>query len=704
VNGNGAVFANSYNDLNGNPIASGDVTGVAAGIGLSGGGAAGDVSLALNTSFTDGRYAALIHGHDVSQIANAARLASNTFTGTQTFDVGNLDLDPSTATAGNITKNGTPFLHNFGTDNTFIGLNAGNLTMGGSLGGNTAAGVNALFRNTTGFWNTASGLNALLANTTGGTNTANGAFALQANTTGNGNTAVGRDVLVQNTSGNDNVAIGRAAGLNATTGSNNIYLGTAVWGTAGESNTMYLGNMNPTAGGVVTKTIIAGIRGTSVTAGEPVLIDADGRLGTGPVTPAANTVGSAQVIDGSLTASDLGSNSVTSSQLAAGSVTADKVAFNYAGGTSAGGAASDVACVACVSANEVSFSFASLGANTFTGTQTIDAGNLDLDPSTPTSGNVTKNGVPILHNFGADNIFLGVQAGNFTMTGTGNTVSGSNAFYSNTAGDDTTASGANSLFNNTTGDSNTAFGFSALFNNITGHSNVAVGWSAAYTNTGVQNTALGARSGSGTTVHNGSNNVYVGYRAGEQSSNGDNNIYLGASVVGVPDESNAMYLGNANPLLGDIVTKTVIAGIRGTTITDAIAVMIDSTGRLGTISSSRRFKEDIRDMGDASRRLFQLRPVTFRYKQASGDGSKPTQYGLVAEEVAEAFPELAVRNADGVVETVYYEKLSVLLLNELQRQEQDLQQQLKEMQRQRERIDTLEQRLTELLSALTQSR
>ena len=64
-------------------------------------------------------------------------------------------------------------------------------------------------------------------------------------------------------------------------------------------------------------------------------------------------------------------------------------------------------------------------------------------------------------------------------------------------------------------------------------------------------------------------------------------------------------------------------------------------------------------MADTSRRLLQLRPVTFRYKQTYGDGAKPVQFGLIAEEVAEVFPELAVRNADGDVETVHYETLNV---------------------------------------------
>ena len=110
--------------------------------------------------------------------------------------------------------------------------------------------------------------------------------------------------------------------------------------------------------------------------------------------------------------------------------------------------------------------------------------------------------------------------------------------------------------------------------------------------------------------------------------------------------------------------------------------MIDSAGQLGTVSSSIRFKEDIHDMADASRRLLKLRPVTFRYTQAYIDGAKPIQYGLIAEEVAEVFPELAVRGADGRVETVHYETLNVLLVNEVQKQQQ--------------RIEALEQKLDEL--------
>ena len=96
-------------------------------------------------------------------------------------------------------------------------------------------------------------------------------------------------------------------------------------------------------------------------------------------------------------------------------------------------------------------------------------------------------------------------------------------------------------------------------------------------------------------------------------------------------------------------------------------MLIDANGQLGTINSSRRFKEDIQPMGSASERLFGLRPVTFRYKQPYDDGSKPVQFGLVAEEVAQVFPELVVNGKDGKPDTVSYHLLATLLLNEVQK-------------------------------------
>jgi hypothetical protein len=319
---------------------------------------------------------------------------------------------------------------------------------------------------------------------------------------------------------------------------------------------------------------------------------------------------------------------------------------------------------------------AKLGANTFTGTQAIGSGNLDLDNSTATTGTITKNGERFLHNFGIANIFVGALSGNLTMAGVGNTAIGSGSLSSNAFGADNIAIGQHALHGNTDGGANTAIGGFALQVNTEGYRNTAIGSSVLVSNTtGFENIAFGLAALYQNTT--GSNNIAVGVFAGRNVTTGSNNIYLGAAA-GIAGESNAMYLGAGQ-------TKTVIAGIRGTAtgVANAIPVVIDSNGQLGTVSSSVRFKEDIHDMADVSRRLLQLRPVTFRYTQAYSDGAKPIQYGLIAEEVADVFPELAVRGADGQVETVHYETLNVLLLNEFQKQAG--------------RLEALEQQLNELL-------
>ena len=119
---------------------------------------------------------------------------------------------------------------------------------------------------------------------------------------------------------------------------------------------------------------------------------------------------------------------------------------------------------------------------------------------------------------------------------------------------------------------------------------------------------------------------------------------------------------------------------------------INSFGQLGTVQSSRRYKEDIQDMADASSALLRLRPVTFRYKKPSDDGSKPVQYGLIAEEVAEVYPDLVARSADGQIETVKYQLLDPMLLNELQKQHATI-------TAQQEQIRSLEERLAKLEAA-----
>ena len=118
--------------------------------------------------------------------------------------------------------------------------------------------------------------------------------------------------------------------------------------------------------------------------------------------------------------------------------------------------------------------------------------------------------------------------------------------------------------------------------------------------------------------------------------------------------------------------------------------MIDTNGQLGTISSSARYKEDIHDMADASSGVLQLRPVTFRYKQPYTDGSKPLDYGLIAEEVAKVYPDLVVKDADGKIQTVQYQKLMPMLLSELQKEHERGDQQEETIRRLQDRLAALE--------------
>jgi hypothetical protein len=272
------------------------------------------------------------------------------------------------------------------------------------------------------------------------------------------------------------------------------------------------------------------------------------------------------------------------------------------------------------------------------------------------------------------------------MTGGQNTASGLNALKSNTTGTFNTAIGAGALGANTSGNNNTASGLSALSNNTTGGLNTASGAFALVVNNGDNNTAIGDEalrnntSGSGNTAigletlfsnMTGSSNIAVGPASGFNTT-GSNNIDIWND--GVAGESGVIRIGRSG-----FQTATFFAGIRGVTtgMADAIPVLIDSKGQLGTISSSRRYKQDIKDMGATSSRLMALRPVTFRYLKPYANGEKPIQFGLIAEEVAESFPELVVRNQEGRPETVKYQDLTPLLLNELQKQVREVQKQAK---------------------------
>jgi hypothetical protein len=255
---------------------------------------------------------------------------------------------------------------------------------------------------------------------------------------------------------------------------------------------------------------------------------------------------------------------------------------------------------------------------------------------------------------GIANTAYGADALRSNTMGLANTASGSDALFNNTEGSGNTASGVNALLDNTTGTENTASGFSALLDNTTGNNNIASGAFALARNT------------------TGSGNIALGFQAGVNLEAGSANIYLGHP--GMATESNTMRLGEDQ-------TRTFIAGVTDVPVSGR-AVFISPTGQLGVKASSARYKHAIEPLGAHRQGLGQLRPVTFRYRQ---DPQGARQYGLIAEEVATVYSELVIRSATGEIESVQYEVLIPLLLNELQHQ----QRQVAELQAQNERIQTL---------------
>ena len=156
----------------------------------------------------------------------------------------------------------------------------------------------------------------------------------------------------------------------------------------------------------------------------------------------------------------------------------------------------------------------------------------------------------------------------------------------------------------------------------------------------------------------GSSNIALGAGAGGNLTTGGANIDIGNA--GVAGESNTIRIGNSGI---PPQNRAFIAGIRGVTTgnANAIPVVIDSAGQLGTMSSSRRFKKEIKPMNNISESILALKPVTFQYKS---DNTNTPQFGLIAEEVAAVNPDLVVRDEKGDIYTVRYDTVNAMLLNE----------------------------------------
>jgi hypothetical protein len=333
------------------------------------------------------------------------------------------------------------------------------------------------------------------------------------------------------------------------------------------------------------------------------------------------------------------------------------------------------------------------------------------------------NGQRVLSAPGTNNLFVGRNSGTANTSGNTNTFIGENSGQSNTSGLNNTFFGFNSGFSNLNGMQNVFFGRNTGYANIDGLSNSIFGWDAGKLNnadrnsffgwesgientsgtnnaffglssganntTGVNNTFIGASAGY--VNRTGSNNVFIGTRTGFSSSGGNNNTLVGyqanfnssnlsyATAIGansVVFTSNTIALGRS-----DGSDKVVIYGLGNGGSTELCR---NGGNLISNCSSSLRYKTNIAPFSNGLSFVNQLRPVSFDWKES---GMK--DIGFVAEEVALIDPKFIVYNADGEVEGLKYDRLSVVFVNAFKEQEKQIEAQQKQIESQKLMIDAL---------------
>jgi hypothetical protein len=312
----------------------------------------------------------------------------------------------------------------------------------------------------------------------------------------------------------------------------------------------------------------------------------------------------------------------------------------------------------------------------------VPGGSINIFAHDPTHVIVDINGYYLPGADASGNTQLGVGAlALATPAGPNNTAVGMNALGANTTGSTNTAIGDTALQSNTIGSGNTAIGQGALGQSTTGVQNTAIGVGALqHNNTGFNNTAIGFGAlGASTSGHD---NFGIGNAAGSLAGfNGNWNVFI--ANQGQATDSNLIRIGDSNQ------NRTFISGISGVSVS-GVAVQVDANGQLGVAASSRRFKQDIQDMGDTTSTIMNLHPVQFHYK-ANGPDS-PMQYGLIAEDVAKVAPDLIERDSKGEIFTVHYEKVNAMVLNQVQEQQRLIEKQSALIQQLESRIAELEHR------------
>ena len=297
-----------------------------------------------------------------------------------------------------------------------------------------------------------------------------------------------------------------------------------------------------------------------------------------------------------------------------------------------------------------------------------------------TSFNTAVGGGALALNNSDDNVAVGAGAMLLNLSGADNTAVGTDALLNNDSGADNNAIGSFALFSNIGGTFNNAHGRDALFANL-GDQNNAFGDLALESNTtGSFNTAMGDDALDSCTT--GGSNVAVGDEAGTAVVAGSNIICIGAGVTGgggpFQDFDNTCFIGSIfGEPTSDPGTQT--------------AVYVDQFNVVGIFNSSRQYKHDIQPMDKSSETLYQLKPVTFKF---NSDVKGSTQYGLIAEDVAQVDPQLVVRK-NGETVTVRYEQINSMLLNEFLKEHKKVEEQQTSISQLKSEMQTMVAQLKE---------
>src|SRR6266699_1000509 len=304
-----------------------------------------------------------------------------------------------------------------------------------------------------------------------------------------------------------------------------------------------------------------------------------------------------------------------------------------------------------------------------TGTFNTALGFKALNADTSGGSNTAVGGQALLHNnLGNFNTAIGENALVFNTSGSFNMALGQGALATNTGGDNNTAVGFQALFSNTDSpNGSNAFGYQAVqtsnarwnngfgefaLQNATGQQNNGFGaWALRADTSGANNTAFG--SGALIAVDTGNNNIGIGFGAGNSINSADGVMAIGSGVGS--NQTNRTFVGN--------LTNAQIQSFNAGTIKYVTSEV--ATGRLGVtaVVSSRRYKYDIKPMDKVSEGIIALKPATFRVKK-EWDTSGLLGFGLIAEDVEEVNPDLVYHNEKGHPESVRYEAVNALLLNE----------------------------------------